>query len=172
VIRRWNLLAALLATTSCWTAQNTPQVEPQQTVASDIPEDCVPATHSQVGDVELTTCSVARGSEAEWRAYLVQPSRADPLDEPNARALAIVGALAGTPLVFVKLTGVDGRESIQVWRRDGKPSLVGAFDGKTAALTIDDRGATIRACDSDDACATKSVRWVDGALVLDQSAQP
>ncbi|HEX4452618.1 MAG TPA: hypothetical protein VH143_17190 [Kofleriaceae bacterium] len=170
MIRRWNLFAALLMA-SCWTAQ-TPPVDPQQATEATIPADCKPATRSRAGDIELTTCSVAHGGEAEWRAYLVQPGRVDPLDEPNARAVAVVGALAGSPVVFVKMTGTDGREAMQIWRlpADAKsaPSLAGTFDGKTAELAIDDRGAVIKTCD--DACAGKSVRWVDGALVVEDVA--
>ena len=171
VIRRWNLIAPLL-TASCWTAQNTPPTDPQATIETTIPADCKPATRSRASDIELTTCSVAHGGEAEWRAYLVQPGRADPLDEPNARAVAVVGALAGAPIVFVKATGTDGREAMQIWRlpagaRDA-PSLAGTFDGKTTELALDDHGATIKTCD--DTCASKSVRWVDGALVVEDVA--
>jgi hypothetical protein len=154
-----------LVLASCWTAQNTPPADPQPTIETAIPADCKPATSSRAGDIELTTCSVAHGGETEWRAYLVQPSRVDPLDEPNARAVAVVGALAGAPVVFVKATGIDGREAMQIWRLGNAPSLAGTFDGKTAELAIDDRGARIKTCD--DACASKSVRWVDGALVVE-----
>jgi hypothetical protein len=154
---------------SCWTAQNTPPAEPQATTQTSIPAECKPATHSQAGELALTTCSVARGGEPEWAAYLIQADRVDPLDEPNARAVAIVGVLAGAPIAFVKATGTDGRETMQIWRVGGAPSLAGTFDGKTAELAIDDRGAMIKTCD--DTCASKSVRWVDGALVVEDVAQ-
>jgi hypothetical protein len=158
-----------LVLASCWTAQNTPPADPQPERETAIPAECKPATHSRAGDIELTTCSVAHGGETEWRAYLVQPGRADPLDEPNARAVAIVGVLAGAPIAFVKTTGTDGREEIQIWRLGSTPGLAGTFDGKTAELATDDRGAMIKTCD--DTCASKSVRWVDGALVVEDVAQ-
>jgi hypothetical protein len=71
--------------------------------------------------------------------------------------------------VFVKATGTDGREAMQIWRLGSTPSLAGTFDGKTAELATSDRGAMIKTCD--DACTSKSVRWVDGALVVEDVAQ-
>jgi hypothetical protein len=166
VIRCWNPLVAL-ALCSCWTAQNTPPpAEPKPEVATDIPADCKVARHTQLGAVELTTCSIAHGGETEWRAYLGQGDRVDPLDEPNVNGIGLAGAIAGAPVAILKVIGVDGREAIQIWRLDnGAPQLAGTFDGKTADVATDEHGASIKTCE--DACTTKSARWVDGALVVE-----